>query len=267
MDWLQIIILALIQGITEFLPISSSAHLLLPSILLGWKDQGLAFDIAVHLGSLLALITYFRQQLLELLKGWVQSLLGSTTETGKLSWYLVLATIPAGIAGFLSEHLVAAHLRTVEVILVTTVAGALLLWVADRRLELAPKSLVQMTAVFALLIGAAQALAIIPGVSRSGITLTLALLLGFKRLDAARFSFLMAVPIIAATTFLQATKLEASAAVVSWSGLGLGILLSAASAFLCIRYFLKFIEKVSLLPFVLYRLLLAMLLIAVIIYE
>ena len=260
MEIWQLIVLALIQGMTEFLPISSSAHLLLPSIFLGWPDQGLVFDIAVHLGSLLAVMVYFRQQLTEVVIGGLQSLTGKQSEAGHLAWCIVIATIPAGLAGLAFGDIVETQLRGPEVIAATTVIGAVLLWFADKRSVLG-LNLNQLTLLAALLIGCAQALAIMPGMSRSGSTLTMALLLGFARTDAARFSFLMAVPIILLSAGLKGMELIDDVDAINVSHLLLGVVVSAVSAWLCIHYFLRLITQIGMLPFVIYRLLLGMILI------
>lgn len=254
MDWFQAFILALIQGLSEFLPISSSAHLILPSQLLGWPDQGLAFDVAVHLGSLAAVVFYFRHDLKSLISGGLRSLRGDVTESGRLAWMIVVATIPALLAGFVFEGFIEQHLRSAQVIAYSTIVGGILLGIADRwnseRLELA-----QMTVLFALLIGVAQALALIPGTSRSGITITMALLIGFKRVSAARFSFLLSVPIILASGLWQALSLAQEVSV-PWTLIGLATLVSGLSAYACIHFFLVFIERIGMMPFVVYRLLL-----------
>lgn len=254
MDWFQAIILALIQGLSEFLPISSSAHLILPSALLGWPDQGLAFDVAVHLGSLAAVVFYFRHDLRELASAGLKTFGGHVTESGKLAWLLVIASLPALLAGFFFEQLIEEHFRSAQVIAYATILGAIVLAVADRwnsqRLDLP-----QMTILFALLIGLAQAMALIPGTSRSGATITMALLLGFNRVSAARFSFLLSVPIILAGAIWQGLSLLQEESV-AWSLIGLATVVSGLSAYACIRVFLAFIERIGMMPFVIYRLIL-----------
>ena len=254
MEVWQAIVLALIQGITEFLPISSSAHLLLPKELLAWPDQGLAFDVAVHIGSLAAVVYYFRRDIRSLVIAWFLSLMNQKQSTdGKLAWSIVVATIPAGLAGLLLGGLVEEHLRSIKVIAATTVVFAFLLWWADARCE-SRKQLTEMTLTLALLLGLAQAIALIPGTSRSGITITAALLLGFGRGDAARFSFLMAIPVILLSGAYMSLKLTSEQ--IDVSRLAIGIVVSALSAYLCIHYFLSFIHRIGMLPFVVYRLIL-----------
>ena len=257
-DLIQVIILALIQGLTEFLPISSSAHLLLPSLLLGWQDRGLAFDVAVHFGSLLAVIYSFRQQLLAILKGFYLQLQGQDNTDSKLGVYLIIATIPACIAGLIGNDYIEQNFRNLITIAITTILGALLLWYADSNSE---QKTIEITFKIALILGLVQALALIPGTSRSGIVLTFALLLGFGRSAAARFSFLMSIPIIALGAGYQLLKLYLTVdIIVIWQYFVIAIVVSAISAWLCIKLFMTFIENSSLKVFVFYRLLLGVVL-------
>ncbi|TVL46893.1 undecaprenyl-diphosphatase [Shewanella algae] len=260
MDTIQVIILALIQGLTEFLPISSSAHLILPSQLLGWEDQGLAFDVAVHIGSLLAVVLYFRTEIITMLNAWFGSIFkGNHSAESKLAWWIILATIPAVVFGFMAKDLVETYLRGPGVIAITTVVFGLLLWWSDKmaRLELTEY---QTGWRKALMIGFAQALALIPGTSRSGITMTAALMLGLNREAAARFSFLMSIPVILGAALLMGKALLDGGHVIDWQALILGVVLSFVAAYTCIHLFLKIISKMGMLPFVLYRLALGALL-------
>lgn len=263
MDIMQSIILALIQGITEFLPISSSAHLILPKEVLGWPDQGLAFDVAVHLGSLAAVLMYFRKDVWQLFTGWFASLAGDRQNTdGKLAWFILLATLPAAFAGLLLGDFIEDYARSMKVIAATTIIFAFFLWWADVK-GANKKHLRDMTLQLALIIGVAQAIALIPGTSRSGITITAALMLGFMRADAARFSFLLAIPVILLSGGYMSLKLDY--AQIDWVVMLTGIVVSGVSAYLCIHYFLGFINRIGMLPFVIYRLLLGAALILLII--
>ena len=262
MDFFQIAFLAIIQGLTEFLPISSSAHLILPSAVLGWPDQGLAFDVAVHVGSLAAVLWYFRHDVRVLIIHWSKNVTGgSSTPESRLGWQLILATIPAGLTGLLLGDFIETHLRSIAVIAATTILFGILLGAADiysRR----SRVLTEFTWRSALFVGIAQAIALIPGTSRSGITITAALALGFDRAAAARFSFLMAIPIIVLSggyKMLQLTKLEH----VPWFDIALGTVLSGIAAYLCIHLFLTWINRIGMLPFVVYRLLLGAVLIVI----
>lgn len=259
MDILQAIWLAAIQGFTEFLPISSSAHLILPSQVLGWPDQGLAFDVAVHVGSFVAVVIYFRREIQQLVSGWVKSLGGPQTPESHLAWYIIIATVPASITGLIFGGFIEVHLRSMAVIAATTILFGLLLGWADYRYR-GTKTIDQLTWKTALIVGAAQALALIPGTSRSGITMTAALMLGFDRISAARFSFLLSIPIIALSGGYKGLELLGQASV-PWFEIMIGTVLSALTAYLCIHSFMRFVERVGMLPFVIYRLLLGAVLI------
>ena len=256
MDLLEIIVLAVLQGLTEFLPISSSAHLILPSRMLGWEDQGLAFDVAVHVGTLAAVIIYFRAEIIRLLQGWLTT--GFTRQPnadGRLAWYVALATIPAGMAGLLLDDWIELNLRSTAVIAATTIGFGILLGVADR-VRHGRAGLGEMTLLMAMVIGVAQMFALIPGTSRSGITITAALLIGMQRVDAAKFSFLLSIPLILAAGGLKTLELADQSTAVDWQSLILGIVISAVSAWICIYYFLAFINRIGMMPFVVYRLIL-----------
>ncbi len=264
MSILEAVFLALVQGLTEFLPISSSAHLILPSQILGWDDQGLAFDVAVHVGTLFAVILYFRKDVSELLVNWVKSLRGQHNEHSRLAWLIIWATVPAGLAGLLGSDLIEQFARSAMVIATTTIIFGLLLWYADvkasERAKISSLSLKQ-----ALIIGVAQVVALIPGTSRSGITITAGLLLGLTKTEAARFSFLLSIPVIIMAGGYQGLKLAQQAQAVDWSSVFIGIGVSFVAAYICIHYFLKIISRMGMMPFVIYRLLLGALLVAFII--
>jgi len=260
MELSHIIWLALVQGLTEFLPVSSSAHLILVPRLLKWPDQGLAFDVAVHLGTLLAVVTYFRNDIVLLFLSWVNSMTERVmTPEARLAWGVILGTIPAGLVGLAFKDVIEVHLRSPLVIAVTTVLFGLLLWVADRRSKLVRDEYSLGWQDF-LVIGGAQALALIPGTSRSGITITAALLLGLTREAAARYSFLLSIPIIVLSGLSVTKDLVDSTVPTDWTALSLGTVIAALSAFVCIHFFLAFINRIGMTPFVIYRLLLGALL-------
>ncbi|WP_444900249.1 undecaprenyl-diphosphate phosphatase [Microbulbifer sp. VAAC004] len=255
MEIFQIVVLALIQGLTEFLPISSSAHLILPAEVLGWQDQGLAFDVAVHFGSLIAVVTYFRKDIWLLLRDGLEGLKSRQfSDEGRLAWLIVLATIPVGLVGLIFKGYIETHLRSAAVIAATTIGFGLLLWWADVR-GARVQTLTQLNWKKALVIGGAQVLALIPGTSRSGITMTAGLMLGMKREAAARFSFLLSIPAIALPAMLLTYDLLALESV-PWGDILLGTLLSFISAYLCIHFFLQFISRIGMAPFAIYRLIL-----------
>lgn len=257
-DFVRATVLALVQGLTEFLPISSSAHLILPAALLGWEDQGLAFDVAVHLGTLLAVVSYFRRDLWRLLIGWFASFGGARSTDSRLAWLLILATVPAVIAGLMLQDVVENHLRSIRVIAITTILFGLVIQLADLRSR-GTRTLEQLHWKSALFIGIAQAFAVVPGTSRSGVTMAAALFCNLDRESASRFSFLMAIPAISGASLLLGLDLLQAPAV-NWLELGYALLLSALVAFLCIHYFLKVISAIGFLPFVLYRIILGVVL-------
>ncbi|CAM3810500.1 undecaprenyl-diphosphate phosphatase [Parendozoicomonas haliclonae] len=265
METWQLLILALIQGITEFLPISSSAHLILPAQLLGWADQGLAFDVAVHLGTLSAVLLYFRNDLFQIARDWTLNSVGKAPSTlhSRQGWMLIWATIPAVVfGGIVSVTGLDDAMRSIAVIAATTLIFGALLGFADRRPNLT-QPLEKLTLKQAMIIGFAQALAIIPGTSRSGITITVGLMLGLTREAASRFSFLLSIPIIVAATTLVTLKLVTSDVSVDWMAMFSGIVVAGISAYLCVHFFLAFINRIGMMPFVIYRMLLGLVLLGV----
>lgn len=262
MEWIQVVVLAVIQGLTEFLPVSSSAHLILPAQLLGWEDQGLAFDVGVHVGTILAVVGYFRQDVLNMLIAFIQSLTGKRSDDGRIAWLIIAATVPALVFGFVMNDVIDLYGRSILVIAGTTMVFGALLWVADRR-ENAQKPITDLTLKSGLAIGFAQALALIPGTSRSGITMTAALMMGFSRDASARFSFFLSIPIILAAGSYKGLELASSELLVRWDMVITGVIISALVAITCIHVFLIWLERVGMLPFVIYRFVLGIVLIGV----
>jgi len=261
MDIIQIIALALMQGLTEFLPISSSAHLILLPIIANWQDQGLAFDVAVHVGTLAAVILYFRTTLRSLIKDWFGSVCTrKTVGDSRLAWAVLIGTIPVGLAGLLLGDYIEIYLRSPLVIAATTVIFGLLLGWADWQGK-QQRNEHQLTWKDVLIVGLAQAVALIPGTSRSGITMTAGLILGLNRNAAARFSFLLSIPVIFLAGGLKTIDLIQADTTTDWFALIAGAGLSAVSAYLCIHLFLKLLEKIGMWPFVIYRLLLGAILV------
>lgn len=256
MLWYQIVFLAVIQGLTEFLPISSSAHLILPAQLLDWQDQGLAFDVAVHVGTLTAIVGYFRKDIAQIIVAWCVSIKDRrSTPDSRLAWWIVIATIPACVAGLLFGDFIETHLRSLEVIAYTTIGFGILLWLSDLYGK-TTKTEQDFGWKSVLCIGFAQALALIPGTSRSGITMTAGRFLGFTRESAARFSFLLSIPLILAAGGLKTVELVSSNVLVDWTSIAMGVVLSAISAYLCIYLFLKWLNTIGFFPFFVYRLML-----------
>ncbi len=253
MDVLQIIVLAVVQGLTEFLPVSSSAHLILVPILTDWQDQGLSFDLAVHVGSLGAVVVYFKKELQLMIQDWLTSLFwGKKTANSRLAWAVIIGTLPAGIIGLLGKDLIETHLRSPLVIATTFIIFGVLLgysYAVGRR----NKSEYELLWVDVVIIGFAQAVALIPGTSRSGITITAALFRGLTGAAASRFSFLLSIPIITAGGLLLCKDVIEQPQQLQWSSLLLGAILSGLSAYLCIHYFLKLLDRIGMLPFVVYR--------------
>lgn len=256
MTLIQILVLALVQGFTEFLPISSSAHLILVPVLSDWPDQGLAFDVAVHVGTLSAVVMYFRHELLQMSRDWLTSCV-QRRQVGesRLAWAVIWGTLPVAVAGLLLNDVVESTLRSELVIAWATIGFGLLLWLADVR-GVRQRHEHQIGWRDVLVIGLAQAVALIPGTSRSGITMTAGLFMGLTREAAARFSFLLSVPTIFLAGSYKTLQLVTGDEVVAWGDLLIGIIVSGITAYLVINLFLKWLDRNGMLPFVLYRLLL-----------
>lgn len=256
---LHALLLGLLQGFTEFLPVSSSAHLILLPKFMQWEDFGLPFDITIHLGSLLAIIIYFIYN-----KQFKQNL--QAISMTKLFKLLVIGTIPVGLSGLLFKNYIEYYSRSIELISITTMLFGILLGVSyyvylNNFNKVKCLNFQDFSIKFAFLIGLSQAIAIIPGVSRSGVTLTAGLLLGFNLLAASRFSFLLAIPVILAAGFKQSLDLIYSPELhLQTSILLTGFLSSFFSSLLFVVGFFKYIEKIGIWPFVIYRVLLGSLL-------
>jgi undecaprenyl-diphosphatase len=255
MTLLQALILGAVQGLTEFLPISSTAHLILVPWLLGWEDQGLTFDVMLHAGTLVALLVFFWRDWWGMVMALVHgrdSAGGETARRGFL-FMLVGATIPAAAAGFLFQKVVETRLRSPLVLAATMIGLALLLWLAEKTARL-KKDLPELSVPDALSIGLAQAVALIPGTSRSGITITVGLFRGLTREAAARFSFLLSAPIIAGAALKKILDLRHTG-IAEGSRLPLlcGFLASLVVGYFTIKYLLKFLQTYTLYVFVYYR--------------
>ena len=262
MTTLQITILAIVQGLTEFLPISSSGHLVLVPYLFEWVDQGLAFDVAVHVGSLAAVCIFSRRDIASLLSGGAQVLGGNVrTPESRMALAIALGTVPAALAGILFASWIEQNLRDPAVIVYTLAGYGILMALADRfgRRE---RNISGVGYKDAFIIGCAQALALVPGTSRSGVTITAARILGFERQDAARFSFLLSAPVILLAAGYKFVEMVASDVIVEWGQLGLGVLVSCVVAYISIEFFMRVVTRIGLAPFAIYRLILA----AVILY-
>ena len=251
----QIIVLAVVQGITEFLPISSSGHLILVPQIMHWKDQGLVVDVMTHLGTLLAVLIYFWRDVWHLIVGLLELFKGKVTDDGRLAIYIILATIPAIAFGvFLKEFGFADLERNVAVVAWNTILYGILMLIADMASP-QERTMSNMTLGSALIIGVAQALALIPGTSRSGVTMTAGRFLGFTRPDSARFSFLLGIPAIAGAGVFTVGDALASGEPITIDAVycaGLTFLAGLAA----IAFLMALVKRISFLPFVLYRMVL-----------
>ncbi len=257
MDFLHALMLGLIQGLTEFLPISSSAHLILFPVIVGWPDQGVAFDLAVHVGTLLAVVLYFRRDVFGLTRDGLISVKSRRfVGQGRMAFFLVIGTLPAALAGLLLLDLIENQLRSVGIIFMTTLVFGLLLGWADW-LPNPKRSLESLTWKDALLVGLAQMLSLVPGTSRSGATITAGLFLGLSRESASRFSFLLAIPITALAASAKLLEVAVSDAHVDWVAFLVGGLSSFVMALTAIHFFLKWLNRVGMWPYVIYRVFLA----------
>lgn len=261
METLHLILLGIIQGITEFLPVSSSAHLILLPSVMGWEDQGVTIDIAAHLGSLLAVIIYFNKDIQTVIQPWVsQPLSYSADSNHKYLLFFILTTIPIAFVGLFLYDYIADYLRSPFVIGLASIFFGILLYWADITCQQL-KDYDRITYRSAMMFGLAQVLALIPGTSRSGITMTAGLMMGFDRKAAARFSFLMAIPVILLAGGHEAFRHFTGEAATDWYAFSVVTAVSAISAWVSIHYFLKFLQNTGMLPYVVYRVLLGLVII------
>ena len=260
---MQSIILGLIQGITEFLPVSSTAHLFLVPWLFSWQDQGLPFTVALHVGSLFAILYCFREELVLIIQDFFCGLRSFSFEgrqDGRTGVYLIVATLPAVAAGFLFERYASGLLRDPVPVAAFLLGFGALLYISDRKTA-ASKTLRDMNLVDALFFGVAQAFAILPGASRAGVTITGGLFRNYRREEAARFSFLLAIPVIVAAGVFEIRHLG-YAEMFRWS-FALGVVTSFVSALFAIRFLLSYVRTRSFTLFVVYRAVLSVVIIAV----
>tara|TARA_B100001059_G_scaffold57628_1_gene52935 strand:+ start:340 stop:1104 length:765 start_codon:yes stop_codon:yes gene_type:complete len=254
MDILNIIILSIIQGITEFLPISSSSHLILLPMFTEFPDQGIMFDIALHTGSLFAILIYYRNEIKNIFK---------FTDMGKTyTRLIIIGSIPLPIAGLLLIELISLNLRSIEVIALMTITFALLLLYADNYNK-PVKQLTNISNKIILIIGLFQILALVPGVSRSGIVITAALLLNYSRNDAIKIAFLLSIPAIFMASSYNLLQLSLMGNESILSNHLLGMLLSLIVSYLTIYFFIATINKISFSPYIIYRLILGTLLLII----
>lgn len=255
---IDILVLAIVQGITEFLPISSSGHLILVPQIFCWPDQGLTLDVAAHVGTLLAVLVYFWRDVGSMAGGMIKLVQGKRDPRTRLVWLLLVASIPALIIGFVLDTWVGDAMRDYRIIAGTLIFFGILLYVADR-FGLTVRRMEHLTAGSALAIGFFQCLAFIPGTSRSGITMTMARFMGYERQDAARFSFLLSIPTISAAGLYKGLRLvqEGSAAELERAAMMTGF--SAIAGFFAIVFMMYWLRRASFAPFVVYRIALGIL--------
>jgi len=262
MGLLRAVVLGIVQGVTEFLPISSTAHLRIVPELLGWPDAGAAYTAIIQLGTVAAVIVYFWRDLVRLARAFVEGLLHGApfgTLDARLAWYVLVGTLPIAILGLLFKHHIETSLRSLYVIAFAMVGLALLLLLAER-VAAHRRTLSEMTWRDGIIIGLCQAVALIPGSSRSGTTLTGGLALGFRREDAARYSFLLSVPATTAAGLFEMRHLVRSGEPFNGMDVVVGTAVAFVTGILAIAWLLRFLRTRSTLVFVVYRLLLGSLL-------
>ena len=261
LSWLQAIVLGISQGLTEFLPISSTAHTLIVSKLLGWPDPGAAFTAVTQVGTELAVVIYFRQDIARILKAWFSSLTKKSERANpdaKMGWYVIIGTIPIGIAGLAFKSSIETTARNLWLVAATLIVMGILLGLADRYAR-HTKSETDINTKNAVLFGLGQALALIPGVSRSGATITAGLAMGFKRDVAARYSFLLAIPAVFASAALTAGDIS-SDSFVNWPATIVATIVAFVVGYFVIASLMKYLQTRTFLPFVIYRIALGTLL-------
>jgi undecaprenyl-diphosphatase len=261
LSWLQALVLGISQGLTEFLPISSTAHTLIVSKLLGWPDPGAAFTAVTQVGTELAVVIYFRQDIARILKAWFFSLTKKSERANpdaKMGWYVIIGTIPIGIAGLAFKSSIETTARNLWLVAATLIVMGILLGLADRYAK-HTKSETDINTKNAVLFGLGQALALIPGVSRSGATITAGLAMGFKRDVAARYSFLLAIPAVFASAALTAGDIS-SDSFVNWPATIVATIVAFVVGYFVIASLMKYLQTRTFLPFVIYRIALGTLL-------
>jgi undecaprenyl-diphosphatase len=255
---LQAVILGLAQGLGEFLPISSSAHLVLIPWLFKWRDPGLTFDVALHIGTLIAVVVYFWKDWWQLI---IKGFTDIRSERGRLFWYLVAASVPGAIAGFLLEKKAETIFRSPVLIALMLILMGIFLYWADRR-SAKKIEVNHITFGSSIFIGISQALAIIPGVSRSGVTMTTGLLMGVTREGAARFSFLLSTPIIFGAAMVKLPGVISNSSVIT-ANFMIGMLVSCITGIVSIGFLLRYVQTKDFLPFAWYRFILGALVIMI----
>jgi undecaprenyl-diphosphatase len=264
--WFEAVVLGLVQGLTEFLPISSSAHIRVVSALAGWPDPGAAFTAVIQLGTEAAVVIYFRRELWEIISTWVRALWRPDLRShhaARMGWYLIVGTLPIGVLGLVFKDSIETAFRDLRLIGTTLIVFGLILWFADRTARNKLTLQKNLSFTHALVYGFAQSLALIPGVSRSGGTTSAGLLLDYRREEAAKYSFLLAIPAVLASGFLELFEIGEGTAP-AWGPTILATAISFVVGYLAVSWFLKYISTHRFTGFVIYRIVLGILLIALV---
>ncbi len=264
--WGHAIVLGIVQGLTEFLPISSSAHVRIVSALLGWPDPGAAFTAVTQLGTETAVLIYFRKDIREIVTTWLESLRRPAVRrepAARIGWYVIFGTIPIGLLGLLLQNSIDTTFRDLRLISATLIVFGLVLGFADARGD-GKRTMDDLNLRDSLAIGLAQCLALIPGVSRSGGTISAGLLLGYSREAAARYAFLLALPAVFASGLLELTKIGGSDAAPAWGPTILATLIAFVIGYAVIAWLLRYLSHGSFRPFVIYRLVLGVVLLVLV---
>jgi len=263
MGWVEAVVLGIVQGLTEFLPISSSAHLRLVGELFGWDDPGAAFTAIIQIGTEAAVLLYFRKDIWRIVVAWLGSLAGRRKgdPDARMGWLIIVGSIPIIVLGLLFQDDVETTLRDLRIVAIALVAFSLILFWADR-VGTKKRELPDLTVGHGIAFGLAQAAALVPGVSRSGGTITMGLFLGYTRAAAARYSFLLAVPAVLGSGFFQAYEAltgDVEGAGVAWGPTILATVIAFAVGLTVIAWLLRYLDRGSFTPFVVYRVVLGLL--------
>ncbi|MFD2091393.1 undecaprenyl-diphosphate phosphatase [Blastococcus deserti] len=268
MTWIEAVVLGLVQGLTEFLPISSSAHLRLVGELFGWDDPGAAFTAITQIGTEAAVLLYFRKDIARIVVAWLGSLAGRRTgdPDARTGWLIIVGSIPIVVLGLLFQDDIETTLRDLRIVAIALVAFSLILFWADR-VGAKKRELHDLTVAHGVAFGFAQAMALVPGVSRSGGTITMGLFLGYSRAAAARYSFLLAVPAVLGSGFFQVYEAltgDVAGAGVAWGPTALATVIAFGVGLTVIAWLLRYLDRGSFTPFVVYRVVLGLLVLALV---
>jgi undecaprenyl-diphosphatase len=268
MGWIEAVVLGFVQGLTEFLPISSSAHLRLIGELFGWDDPGAAFTAITQIGTEAAVLVYFRRDIARIVVAWLRSLTrrGKPDPDARMGWLIIVGSIPIVILGLLFQDQIETTLRDLRIVAIALVAFSLVLYWADR-VGAKNRQLTDLTIGHGIAFGLAQAAALIPGVSRSGGTITMGLFLGYTREAAARYSFLLAIPAVLGSGFFQAYEAltgDVAGETVAWGPTILATVIAFAVGLTVIAWLLRYLNRGSFTPFVVYRVVVGLLVLALV---